>query len=100
MEEEIIQGLRGLFLRRQFALELRYGAAVKSDGQDKNTVYEEIENTNNPYSSSDRWLRLGRVVSEIDPSAESMYIWSVKGSDEYIYRVWGMYDGGFYRKVR
>ena len=63
-----------------------------------NDVYE--LDANNPYLSSDRWLRLGRVVSETDPSAESMYIWSVKGSDEYIYRVWGIYDGGFYRKVR
>ncbi len=63
-----------------------------------NDVYE--FDTGNPYTSSDRGMRLGRVVFERNPSAESMYIWSVKGSDEYIYRVWGMYDGGFYRKVR
>ena len=53
----------------------------------------------NPYISSERGIRLGRVVSQNDSSDESMYIWSVKGTDEYIYRVWGLYDGGFYRKV-
>ena len=54
---------------------------------------------NDPYTSSDRGIRLGRVVSERDSSSESMYIWSVKGTDEYIYRLWGFSDGGFYRKV-
>jgi len=55
--------------------------------------------SNDPYTSSDRGMRMGRVVSENDPSAESMYIWSVKGSDEYIYRVWGFSDGAFYKKA-
>ena len=62
-----------------------------------NDVYE--LDGNDPYTSSDRGMRMGRVVSERNPSAESMYIWSVKGTDEYIYRVWGFCDGGFYRKV-
>ena len=60
-------------------------------------VYE--FDANDPYTSSDRGIRLGRVVSERDSSSESMYIWSVKGTDEYIYRLWGFSDGGFYKKV-
>ena len=51
------------------------------------------------YTSSDRGVRLGRVVSENGASSESMYIWSVKGTDEYIYRVWGFSDGAFYKKA-
>ena len=60
-------------------------------------VYE--FDANDPYTSSDRGMRLGKVVSENGASSESMYIWSVKGTDEYIYRVWGFSDGAFYKKV-
>ena len=60
-------------------------------------VYE--FDADDPYTSSDRGIRLGRVISRDDPSNDSMFVWSVKGTDEYIYRVWGFYDGGFYRKV-
>ena len=57
-----------------------------------------VFDADDPYTSSDRRFRLGRVVSENGASSESMYIWSVKGTDEYIYRVWGLADGAFYRK--
>lgn len=60
-------------------------------------VYESAPD--NPYTSSDRGIIQGRVVSENGASSESMYIWSVRGTDEYIYRVWGLSDGGFYRKA-
>lgn len=60
-------------------------------------VYE--FDANAPFTSSDRGIILGRVASENNHSSESMYIWSVRGTNEYIYRVWGLYDGGFYRKV-
>ena len=60
---------------------------------------EYVLDANDPYTSSDRGVRLGRVVSENGSSSESMYIWSVKGTDEYIYRVWGFSDGAFYRKL-
>lgn len=62
-----------------------------------NDVYELT--ANDPYTSSDKGIILGRVVSENNHSSESMYIWSVRGTDEYIYRVWGLYDGGFYKKA-
>ena len=62
-----------------------------------NDVYE--FDANDPYTSSDKGMKLGRVVSENNSSSESMYIWSVKGTKDYIYRVWGLYDGGFYKKV-
>ena len=29
---------------------------------------------------------------------DPMYIWTVKGTDEYIYALW-VYDGTFYRKA-
>ena len=60
-------------------------------------VYE--FDANDPYTSSDKGMKLGKVVSENNSSSESMYIWSVKGTKDYIYRVWGLYDGGFYKKV-
>ena len=60
-------------------------------------VYE--FDADNPYTSSDKGVIIGRVVSANSASSESMYIWSVKGTDEYIYRVWGLYDGAFYKKV-
>ncbi|MBO4636329.1 MAG: hypothetical protein J5685_04205 [Clostridiales bacterium] len=55
----------------------------------------------NPYSSSDRGQRLGKVVlsnPESRPHYDPMYIWSVEGTDEYIYAVCG-YDGAFYRRA-
>lgn len=58
-----------------------------------------VFDADDPYTSSDRRFRLGRVVSENGASSESMYIWLVKGTDEYIYRVWGLADGAFYRKT-
>ena len=56
----------------------------------------------NPYSSSDRGRKIGKVVWENEDKEnhrESMYIWTVKGTDDYIYRVWGFSDGAFYKKV-
>jgi len=55
----------------------------------------------NDYSSSDTGKILGKVVfsgnkysQDIDP----MYIWSIKGTDEYIYALW-VYDGTIFKKA-
>ncbi len=51
---------------------------------------------NNNYSATDKDRVLGKVISEV-AKADPMYIWSVKGTDEYIYALWG-YDGTFFKR--
>ncbi len=52
------------------------------------------------YSGSDKDKLLGKVVfsgpyeNDVDP----MYVWSIDGTDEYIYAVW-VYDGQIFKKV-
>ena len=54
------------------------------------------EDYNNGYSSNDRGNYLGRVINA-DETVTFM-IYSVKGTDEYIYRLWD-WEGAFYKKV-
>ncbi len=52
----------------------------------------------NPYDSSDRDKMLGKVVfANGYINSDPMYIWSVEGTDEYIYALW-VADGTFYKK--
>lgn len=53
----------------------------------------------NEYSSSDKRKPLGKVVpDDKDAVLDPMYVWSVKGTDEYIYVLWG-HDGTFFKKL-
>lgn len=58
-------------------------------------------NYDHDHSAADKGKALGKVTysgpasgQHIDP----MYVWEIKGSDEYIYAVWD-YDGTIYKKV-
>ena len=52
----------------------------------------------NPYDSSDRDKMLGKVVGANDENhSDPMYVWSVDGTDEYIYALW-VADGTFFKK--
>lgn len=51
---------------------------------------------NNDYSSSDRKDYLGKV--ETKDSEVVFRVYSVKGTDEYIYTLWG-WEGAFYKRV-
>ena len=51
----------------------------------------------NSYSSSDRRRRLGNVLSQ-SGEGDPMYIWSVNGTDDYLYAL-SVYDGTFYKKI-
>lgn len=57
-------------------------------------VYE--ADYNNDYSSNDRDKYLGKVVT--NDAEVSFKVYSVKGTDEYIYRLWD-WEGAFYKKV-
>ena len=58
-------------------------------------------NYDNVYHSSDKGKLLGRVLFDSkadDKDIEPMYVWEIKGTDEYIYAAWA-YDGTIYKKV-
>ena len=57
-------------------------------------VYE--ADYNNDYSGDDKDKYLGKVVT--DDAAVSFKVYSVKGTDEYIYRLWD-WEGAFYKKI-
>ena len=59
---------------------------------------EYLADYDNPYCSSDRDKVLGKAVpANDDIKSDPMYIWSVDGTDEYIYALW-VADGTFYKK--
>lgn len=51
---------------------------------------------NNDLSSSDKGHYIGKVMT--DDAEVTFKIYSVKGTDEYIYRLWD-WEGAFYKKV-
>ena len=57
---------------------------------------------NAPYNSPDKEKLLGKAVCAYDiiqgNTYDPMYIWTVKGSDDYIYALL-VYDGVFYKKA-
>ena len=63
------------------------------------TEYDKADNSH-AYSGSDKDKLLGKVVfsgpyeNDVDP----MYVWSIDGTDEYIYAVW-VYDGQIFKKI-
>lgn len=57
-------------------------------------VYEECNDKN--YSIRHKGKYLGKVVTDDEKIVFRVY--SVKGTDEYIYRLWD-WEGGFYKKV-
>ena len=59
-------------------------------------------NYDNVYHSSDKGRLLGRVLFDSKPddkNIEPMYVWEIKGTDNYIYASWA-YDGTIYKKVQ
>ena len=57
-----------------------------------------VADYDNPYDSSDRDKMLGKVVGANDENhSDPMYVWSVDGTDEYIYALW-VADGTFFKK--
>ena len=55
-----------------------------------------------PYNSRDKDELLGKAVWINEPDGahhDPMYIWTVKGSDEYLYALW-VYDGTFFKRVQ
>lgn len=67
---------------------------ITVDGVDYEADYD------NSYSASDRKSPLGKVTfrnASSDQRYDPMYIWSVRGTDEYIY-AGCVYDGTFYKK--
>lgn len=54
------------------------------------------EDYNNAYTINDRGNYLGRVINADE--TVTFRIYSVKGTDEYIYRLWD-WEGALYKKV-
>lgn len=54
----------------------------------------------NTYSGSDKKKLLGKVLFSGHTSkyTDPMYVWSIDGTDEYIYAVW-VYDGQIFKKI-
>ena len=54
----------------------------------------------NVYSSSDKEKYLGKVIysGSSKNKTDPMYVWSIKGTDEYIYALW-LYDGTVFKKT-
>ena len=53
------------------------------------------------YSSSDTNKLLGKVVfsgHSHDTSVDPMYVYSIDGTDDYIYAIWD-YDGQIFKKI-
>lgn len=59
-------------------------------------------NYDNVYHASDKGKLLGKVVfsrGDNEMNADPMYVWEIKGTDEYIYATWA-YDGTIYKKIQ
>lgn len=56
--------------------------------------------SSNTYSGSDKKKLLGKVIfsGQSTNDTDPMYVWSIDGTDEYIYAVW-VYDGQIFKKV-
>lgn len=59
-------------------------------------------NYDNVYHASDKGKLLGKLVfsrGDNEINADPMYVWEIKGTDEYIYATWA-YDGTIYKKIQ